>query len=446
VRLAFAVLVLLAGGAAPASAGPAVSAGADPEAYTLDLTYDARGVGTLTGTERIDFVNRGPAPLDRVWLRLWANGPDRCRPRHIEVRVETPAQAGLARCSALEVRLAAPVAPGATGSLSLGFTVKGRAKDDRFGHAGEIALLGNVIPVLAVEDERGLHLDPYSRQGDAFYSLAARWDATLTLPARLRAATTGAVVSDTVAGDRRTLRLATAQARDFALAIGPMKVRTTKSRGVVIRAFVKPRTDAVGSSLRAARRTVSALERRLSPYGSTELDVLLLGNGVGGFGGMEYPELVFTQPDGVIVSHEIAHQWWYGIVGDDQYLEPWLDETFASYFDHRLHPSWDFCDPSFPFAEVGRRRQHIPLNSSMELFDRGSPYAFGEVVYAGGACALERLERDLGRTRMTAFLRLLQSRFRFGVMRTTDVLDAIRDVAPRYSVRRWVRLAHLSVR
>jgi hypothetical protein len=81
----------------------------------------------------------------------------------------------------------------------------------------------------------------------------------------------------------------------------------------------------------------------------------------------------------------------------------------------------------------------------MALFDR-SPVAFGEVVYAGGACALERLERDIGRARMTAFLRLLQSRFRFGVMRTSDVLDAIHHVAPRYGVRRWARLAHLSVR
>jgi Peptidase family M1 domain len=445
VRLALAVLVLLGAWAAPAAAAPAVISGADPEAYTLDLSYDARGAGKLTGTERIDFVNRGPAALDRVWLRLWANGPDRCRPRHIEVRLEAPAQAGRERCSALEVRLAAPVAPGATGTLAMSFTVTGRAKDDRFGHAGKVALLGNVIPVLAVQDERGLHLDPYSRQGDAFYSLAARWDATLSLPARLRAATTGAVVADTVAGARRTLRLSTAQARDFALAIGPMKMRTTRARGVLIRAFVGPRTRGLGISLRAARRTVSALERRLSPYGSTELDVLLLGAGVGGFGGMEYPELVFTEPNAVVVAHEIAHQWWYGIVGDDQYLEPWLDESFASYFDHRLHPSWDFCDPRRPFHGFGRVVRQFPLNSSMAVFDR-SPFAFGAVVYEGGACALERLERDIGRTRMTAFLRLLQSRFRFGVMRTADVLDAIHEAAPRYSVPRWARLAHLSVR
>ena len=45
---------------------------------------------------------------------------------------------------------------------------------------------------------------------------------------------------------------------------------------------------------------------------------------------------------------------------------------------------------------------------------------------------------------MTAFLQLLQTRFRFGVMRTSDVLGAIREVAPGFDVAAWTRLAHLS--
>jgi hypothetical protein len=104
------------------------------------------------------------------------------------------------------------------------------------------------------------------------------------------------------------------------------------------------------------------------------------------------------------------------------------------------------CDPDRPYSLVERPRRHIALDSSMAVFDRASPLAIGEVIYSAGSCALQRLERDIGRTRMTAFLRLLQSRFRFGVMRTSDVLEAIHDAAPRYGVRRWARLAHLSVR
>jgi len=443
VRLALALLLWAAAAAAPAAAAPAVISGADPAAYTLDLAYDARGAGTLSGSERIEFVNRGPAALDRVWLRLWGNGPDGCRPRRIHVQIEAPARAGLetVRCSALEVRLAKPVAPGAAGALSLTLTVRGRKQNDRFGHAGRVALLGNVVPVLAVEDDRGLRLPPYSAIGETFYSLSARWDATLRLPARLRAATSGAVVSDRVRGSERTVRVATAQARDFALAIGRLGVSGTRVNGVRIRVFTNGGPRVVRGASRDARRAVGTFSRRYGRYGSSELDVVVVPLS---HGGMEYPELIFAYPSRVAIVHEIAHQWWYGLVGDDQSHEPWLDESFATYSHERLVPSANACKPGRPYSLVQPKWRHIPLDSSMALFDRIPEPAIGEVIYAAGSYALQRLERDIGRARMTAFLRLLQTRFRFGVMRTSDVLEAIREVAPGYDLTRWQRLAHLS--
>ena len=218
---------------------------------------------------------------------------------------------------------------------------------------------------------------------------------------------------------------------------------TTTARGVRIRAFARAGARDVRANLRAARRTVDALSRRLAPYGGRELDIVLLGGGVGGFGGMEYPELIFTMPFGNVIAHEIAHQWWYGLVGDDQFHEPWLDESFATYSEERLYPLFDQCDPRRPYGVVSPSRRGFALDSTMEVWDR-SPIAYGEVVYLAGSCALQTLERDLGRSRMTAVLRLLQSRFRFGVMRKSDVLDAIHEVAPGYDLAAWLRLAHLS--
>ena len=56
------------------------------------------------------------------------------------------------------------------------------------------------------------------------------------------------------------------------------------------------------------------------------------------YGGMEYPNLVFVS-DSVnskeelykVVVHEIAHQWWYGIVGNNEYTYPWLDEALTEF-------------------------------------------------------------------------------------------------------------------
>ena len=436
------VLVL----APAAAAAPVEIRGADPESYTLDMRYLDSGNGVLEGSERIEFVNRGPAVLDRVWLRLWANGPDRCRPRHIDVQIDAPATAGVerVRCTALEVRLAAPVPPGATGAVSLRFKVKGRPVADRFGRLGGTVMLGNVIPVLAVEDGHGLHLEPYAHLGEAFYSLGARWDAVLRLPARLQAATTGTVLSDSTAGGTRTLRVSTSQARDFGLAVGRLRVTQAQEGAVNVRILAAPRVRRVARSLRIARRAVRLLSVRLGPYDSSELDVLLVrGLFEVGAAGMEYPEMVFAVGVPEVISHEVAHQWWYGLVGNNQYREPWLDERFAQYFTERLHPLSNFCRPRRPYGLVAPSRRHIRLDTSMRFFERAAPNALGEVIYLAGSCALQRLERDIGRDAMTAVLRLLQSRFRHGVMTKSDVLAAIREVAPDYRLRRWLRVAHL---
>jgi hypothetical protein len=432
---------------APAAAArPVEIRGADPERYTLDLRYEARGAGVLSGSERIEFVNRGPRALRTVALRLWANGPDDCRPRRIRVEVEAPATAGTesVRCTALEVRLAAPVPPGGTGSISLRFEVQGRRKADRFGRVRDTVLLGNVIPVLAVRDRRGLHLEPYAKRGESFYSLGARWDAVLRLPEQLRAATTGATVSEEVAGGERTLTVSTEQARDFALAVGPLRRVQASEGGVSVRVFAQRGVRGSRGALRIARRAVGAFSRRYSAYDSTELDVVLVRGGLGAGIGMEYPELVFSIPAADVITHEVAHQWWYGLVGNNQYLEPWLDESFAQYSHERLHPRVNFCRPRRPYRLVAPWRRDVPLDSTMELFERGSPAALGEVVYLAGSCALQRLERDIGRARMTAVLRGLQARHRHGVMTRSDVLAAIRREAPRYRLRRWLRLAHLA--
>jgi hypothetical protein len=442
-RIVALALFTLALAAPAAGAQSVVISGADPEAYTLDLRYADRGAGVLEGSERIDFVNRGPVALDRVWLRLWANGPDRCRPRRIEVEIDGPAGAGRerVRCSALEVRLGAPVAPGAAGSVSLRFRVRGRRSSDRFGRIGGVAFLGNVIPVLAVEDANGLHLERYSGLGESFYSLSASWDARLRLPARLRAATTGAVSSDRVAGRERTLRVHSDQARDFALAVGRLRRRSASVAGVKVRVHFAPGVDGVRRSLRAARRAVRALSRRLGPYGSSELDVVLFGNAR--IAGMEYPELVFSLPIGEVVSHEVAHQWWYGLVGNNQFAEPWLDESFAQYSHELLHPGSNFCRPGRPYELVPRRWRSLSLDSTMGLFERRAPRAVGAVVYLAGSCALHTLERGIGRARMTTVLRLLQSRYRHRVMTKADVLAAIRESAPSFDLARWLRVARL---
>ncbi len=54
-------------------------------------------------------------------------------------------------------------------------------------------------------------------------------------------------------------------------------------------------------------------------------------------GGIEFPGHVMQGPGtvGRTTPHEVAHQWFYGLVGDDQGRDPWLDEGLASYAEFR---------------------------------------------------------------------------------------------------------------
>lgn len=133
-RSRLALALIAAGVCLPAGAqaqGSAGITGPVDAANTLDLRYEPRGLGRLSGTQKLEFTNAASTPLSTVWIRLWANGPDGCKPRRISVRVAAPAMAGRLRsgCTALPVRLAEPLAPGARTAVDLRWTVRGRPND-----------------------------------------------------------------------------------------------------------------------------------------------------------------------------------------------------------------------------------------------------------------------------------------------------------------------------
>jgi aminopeptidase N len=43
-----------------------------------------------------------------------------------------------------------------------------------------------------------------------------------------------------------------------------------------------------------------------------------------------------------MTPHELSHQWFYGFIGSNHALEPWLDEALATYAEllyyERYHP------------------------------------------------------------------------------------------------------------
>jgi aminopeptidase N len=123
------------------------------------------------------------------------------------------------------------------------------------------------------------------------------------------------------------------------------------------------------------------------------------------------------------VRHELAHQWWYGIVGDDQYREPWLDEAFATFSEAMISgTAAELCNHvAWPSAEAR-------ISLGMDYWARHAR-DYQAVVYRGGACALQRLGEVIGRARLRTLLRSYADAHRFGWSTTADFIAAADAIA-----------------
>jgi hypothetical protein len=431
------LLVLLMAVAAQVSdagavAGPqetGTAATPDRARYDVALRSDADG-SHWTGRQRVSFRNASDRPLREVYLRLWGNGTDGCGTpaaaaavRVSHVRGGAPGRPSV-NCTALRIALPRPLARGARTSLAFDVSIAVPDRNARFGREGAFRFLGNALPVLAVRDAKGWHLDPYVALGESFYALTSDFRVRLDHPSALKVPATGHTRT-LPGGPGRSVTLSVAdRVRDFAWAAGPFRTATqTTPGGVRVRSYWAPGTPAEGVRLNRtdAVAAIDRFGREFGRYPYGEID-LVMTSGFGG--GMEYPGLVLlgTTEEGSAVVHEVAHQWWYGIVGNDEYSSPWLDESFAQYANARFH-GWDTRDC---WSDVYWPDDASSLTGSMAYWSRH--HGEYHLVYTAGPCALADLERALGADTMARLLKGYARDHWYGVSGTAAFKKAAQSV------------------
>ncbi|MFD7487332.1 M1 family aminopeptidase [Streptomyces mirabilis] len=385
--------------------------------YTVSLSSNTSGT-VWTGHESATFTNASSTALSEVYLRLWDNYHGTCSAMPIAVSNVTGGTAGALSvgCTALRIALPTPLAQGQSTTIGfdLGITVPSGA--DRFGYDGAFSMIGNALPVLAIKDGSGWHLDPYTNNGESFYSLAADFKVTLDHPTTLLVPATGTSV-DTPGSSGRTVTTATAsKVRDFAWAAGPFsKISGTSAAGTPINIYSVSgiSSSSAQSMLTTAKSAVDAHAGRFGAYPYGELDAVIDNNFW--FGGMEYPGFVLDLVSTTALTHEIGHQWFYGIVGDDEYNSPWLDEAFTDYAtDLALGSTGTNCWNSVSWASTAEK-----ITNSMAYWDAHSS-RYSTVVYGYGKCALHDLRRVLGDTVMAKLLKDYATSHWYGVSTTAE--------------------------
>lgn len=318
--------------------------------------------------------------------------------------------------------------------ISLDFDLTLPLNDGRMSYDDHSIWLGNWLPILAVEDQHGWHLDPYEPTGDPFYSKNADYEVDVTLPEGYQlasSATDSTAEVNTSPSGNRTYLLRADDVRDFALVImdGTYKRLEGKVGDTVIRTWWRNTDDADGAKHvhDAAAASLEYFNNEFGTYPYKEYDVVRVG---GEINGMEYPALVFL--DGshftfggtnatATVVHETAHQWFYGLIGNDQIHEAWLDEGFTEY------ASLAFLSNKYPEVGFERVRKRLlygtivpfyvqeELRPWQELAAFPDNQSYSDLVYSRTSSMLWMLRGAWGEKRLHEVLHQYARKYRLGV-------------------------------
>jgi hypothetical protein len=401
--------------------------------YVIDVavTFNLDGSATLTGRERVRYTNPQDFALDELYLMLWPNEPGQYLGEATLGAVTVagqPVEPELAFDGlAARLPLAVPLAPGATLDLEAAFTAQaepGLEEGARFGLTNGVLIAPTFYPLIPRLVDGEWQIEPPPSGGDTTNSDSAFYAWRITAPAGLAIAASGVTVDQSEADGVQTQVLLTGPMRDLALIIGDLAVEQRDVDGVRLNAFLLPdHASLAGAVLDQAGAQVENLQAEVGPYPFVELDIV---DAPGAFGGIEYPGLVLI---GVIdetgyfeeaTVHEVGHQWFYSLIGDDQLLEPWLDEAAASYtevlyYEHVLGPQVlpDVLEQSWNWLDFANDPT-APIGGSVDSY--GDDY--GAIVYGKGALFFDALRRELGDDVFFAFLHAYYNRYVYGFATT----------------------------
>ena len=239
----------------------------------------------------------------------------------------------------LSIKLDQPLLTGKKVDIYMEYDVKLPNPMDRFGYGDRTINLGNWYPIAAVYDENGWNLDPYYSIGDPFYSNLANYNVSIKTDKDVVIASSGNIISEIIEENKKVYEIEGLLIRDFAMvASKEFKVAEENIDGTSIKLYyLDEKSNMVKNSLKYTKESLEIFNRLYGKYPYKVYSVVMTEFP----SGMEYPGIVFISNEYFryqvgdllekVIVHETAHQWWYGLVGNNQIDEPWLDEALTTY-------------------------------------------------------------------------------------------------------------------
>lgn len=417
--------------------------------YHLEFNV-ARDMFHITGMEEVRFTNAEEVALDQVQLRLFPNllGGE-MTVSNLTVDGQAVAPGFELANSLMIVPLPTPLAPAQSMILHMDFAITvPREVELNYGviaYFENVLALAHAYPMIAVYDDEGWNSEIPPQSGDVTYADTAFFLVKITAPRDVTLVTSGRTMSASEAGDLQTMSVAAGPARDFYLAASSRYEKISKTFGEVTIHSYAPGQHQEGAqmALDVAARAIEDFSTRYTPFPYTEFDIvstptLALG--------IEYPGMIALTsriydvegdyrgtPASVYMeataAHEIGHQWFYSLVGNDQLDDPWLDEALTQFATLQY-----YADEYGPGGEQGFRNS---LEARWDRVDRakipiGLPVAeysaeeYGAIVYGRGPLFFVALRERMGTEPFDAFIKEYTETLSWGIS-TPEFLQSLAE-------------------
>lgn len=411
--------------------------------YHLDLQI-SNEMTKVSGEMDIRYTNQESVNLDAIYFHLYPNllGGSMAV---AAVQVNDTAVSPMLEKenTILRVPLTRPLEPGQRVVIHLTFSTDVPVEVGRnygiLAYVDGILALAHFYPMVAAFDDDGWNIEPAAESGDVVYADTSFFLVKVTVPADQIIVTSGIEVAAEIVGNKKTAVIAAGPMRDFYLAASPDYVSLTTTVGeTIINSYATSGLNAGAATiLDTAAAALEIYGGRFGAYPFTEIDLVNTPNLALG---IEYPGMMaitsrIYDPDGSLgntpnsayiegtTAHEVGHQWFYSVVGNDQLDEPWLDESITQYItwlyfrDRYGNNAAEGFYQSFQDRWDRVERADIPIGLPVSAYD-GAEYS--GIIYGRGPIFVNELAKTMGQTVFDQFLRDYYAQYKWNIVHTAD--------------------------
>ncbi len=439
--------------------------------YTMQLSFDENS-NTLTGRQTIDYVNTSDNMFTSLPFHLYPNAfregsktpvvstankaeayPNGESFGQIEitsVKYIDKSPANFEICgkdnNILNVILQEELYPEESTQLEISFITTLPNINHRLGFGENTINFGNFYPVVCVYEEGvGFSQNPYHSNGDPFYSECADYYVSIEYSSNFTIASGGEITESTQKEDKNLTQIKGENIRDFCFVLSKKFDKVSMQiDDVEVNYFGYAGDENLQVCLQTSVDAISTFQEMYGKYPYNQISIVK-SNFV--HGGMEYPNIVLisdkitAQNDiNYVIVHELAHQWWYGLVGNDQYNHAWIDEglaEFSTLLFFERHESYaenpqllvENAIQSYKLFEKVYTKVAGSVDGTMQrpLCDFNTEPEYVQCVYTKGLIMFDCLREGIGEKKLLQTLKYIVKLYSYKTISSAEFIACFAD-------------------